>query len=45
MAAQNLELGLSRYADNTCYGEEDVGYRVKVDGTDVTAECIAVMRI
>lgn len=43
MAAQNLELGLSRYADNTCYGEEDVGYRVKVDGTDVTAEGIAVI--
>lgn len=43
MAAQNLELGLSRYADNTCYGEEDVGYRVKVDGADVTAEGIAVI--
>ena len=43
MAAQNLELGLSHYADNTCYGEEDVGYRVKVDGTDVTAEGIAVI--
>ena len=38
MAAQNLELSLSRYESNTCYGEEDVGYRIKVDGTDVTAE-------
>ena len=38
MAAQKLELRLSRYEDNTCYGEEDVGYRMKVDGTDVTAE-------
>ena len=43
MAAQNLELGLSRYEDNVCYGEEDVGYRIKVDGTDVTAEGIAVI--
>ena len=38
MAAQNLELRLSRYEENTCYGEEDVGYRIRVDGTDVTAE-------
>lgn len=38
MAAQNLELFLSRYEENTCYGEEDVGYRIRVDGTDVTAE-------
>ena len=38
MAAQNLELRLSRYEENACYGEEDVGYRIRVDGTDVTAE-------
>lgn len=38
MAAQNLELFLSRYEENTCYGEENVGYRIRVDGTDVTAE-------
>ena len=43
MAAQNLELRLSRYEDNPCYGEEDVGYRIKVDGTDVTAEGGAII--
>ena len=43
MAAQNLELFLSRYEDNTCYGEEDVGYRIKVDGADVTAEGYALI--
>ena len=43
MAARNLELFLSRYESNTRYGEEDVGYRVKVDGTDVTAEGGAVI--
>ena len=36
MAAQDLNLYFSRYTENTCYGEEDVGYRVKVDGVDVT---------
>ena len=45
MAAQNLELFLSRYESNTCYGEEDVGYRIKVDGTDVTAEGGAVISL
>ena len=43
MAAKELELSLSRYEDNTCYGEEDVGYRIKVDGTDVTAAGSAVI--
>ena len=43
MAAQKLELFLSRYEDNPCYGEEDVGYRIKVDGADVTAEGSAVI--
>ena len=36
MAAQNLELNLSRYEDNTCFGEEEVGYEILVDGLDVT---------
>ena len=36
MAAQNLNLFFSRYTENTCYGEEEVGYRIKVDGIDVT---------
>lgn len=36
MAAKTLELSFSRYQGNTCYGEEDVGYRVKVNGQDAT---------
>lgn len=38
MAAAESGTRLSRYEENTCYGEEDVGYRIRVDGTDVTAE-------
>ena len=36
MAAQNFNLFFDRHTENTCYGEETVGYRVKVDGIDVT---------
>ncbi len=36
MAATMLELFTSCYTDNLCYGEEQVGYRIKVDGVDVT---------
>ena len=36
MAAKELELALTRYTDNRCYGESEVGYRVLVDGQDVT---------
>lgn len=36
MAAKNLDLAFTRYTDNTCYGESEVGYRVLVDGVDVT---------
>lgn len=36
MAAMILRLNFDCYAENTCYGEETVGYRVKVNGTDVT---------
>ncbi|MBQ7346081.1 MAG: PQQ-binding-like beta-propeller repeat protein [Oscillospiraceae bacterium] len=36
MAAELLELTFGRYTDNTCYGESEVGYRVLVDGQDVT---------
>ena len=43
MAAKDLELSLSRYEDNLCYGEEDVGYRIKVDGADVTEAGKAVI--
>lgn len=41
MAADALELALSCYTDNKCYGEDKVGYRVKVDGVDVTESGIA----
>ena len=38
MAASSLEIDLTRYMDNMCYGEESVGYRILVDGADVTDE-------
>ena len=36
MAAKQLALELSYYKDNLCYGEEAVGYRILVDGAEVT---------
>ena len=36
MAAKKVELKPVRYTDNTSYGEEDIGYRILVDGVDVT---------
>ena len=36
MAAQTLDLTFARYEENTCYGEEAVGYEILVDGVDVT---------
>lgn len=36
MASNVLALDFACYTDNLCYGEETVGYRVKVDGQDVT---------
>lgn len=36
MVSQKLELALSLYTENLCYGEESVGYRLFVDGVDVT---------
>ena len=45
MAAKNLTLSLSCYEDNTCYGEESVGYRVKVNGADVTGTGEAVISL
>ena len=43
MAAQELQLELSRYMDNLCFGEEEVGYRVYVDGMDVTDTGVAII--
>lgn len=37
LAARELELSVSAYTDNRAYGESNVGYRVYVDGEDVTA--------
>ena len=45
MAAKELELSLSCYNENPCYGEENVGYRVKVDGRDVTEAGKAVVAL
>lgn len=36
MAAKTLELSFARYTENTSCDEQEVGYRVKVDGVDVT---------
>ena len=36
MLADRLDLTLFRYDSNFCYGETEVGYRVVVDGVDVT---------
>lgn len=38
MAAEYLDISFARYTENTCYGESDVGYRVKVEGVDVTED-------
>lgn len=43
MAARELTLEFTRYTDSPCYGESEVGYRVKVDGVDVTATDTAVI--
>ena len=43
MAAQQLQLDLSYYKDNRCYGEDSVGYRVLVDDVDVTESGMAVI--
>lgn len=36
MAAQEVELAFDKYTANTAYGESDIGYRVLVDGIDMT---------
>ena len=41
MAAKTLWLNITRYTENLCYGEEDVGYKVFVDNVDVTQSGIA----
>lgn len=41
MVSQELELALSRYTENLCYGEESVGYQLFVDGVNVTESGIA----
>ena len=36
MAARTLDLNLQAYTENRCAGETEPGYRIKVDGVDVT---------
>lgn len=36
MQAPVLKMSAIRYTENQCYGEDEVGYRIKVDGKDVT---------
>lgn len=45
MAADVLDLSLSCYTGNVCYGEDTVGYRVKVDGVDVTETGMAEIKL
>lgn len=45
MAAKELNLAFARYMDNTCYGEPEVGYRVLVDGVDVTEDDSAAVSL
>lgn len=45
MVSQELELTLSRYTENCFYGEESVGYRLFVDGVDVTESGTASIEI
>lgn len=45
MAAQLLRLDFTRYTDNRCYGETDVGYRILVDGEDVTGSDSALIEL
>ena len=43
MAAETLDLSVLCHTGNTCYGEDEVGYRVKVDGTDATESGVAAI--
>ena len=41
MAAQALDITFDRYEENTCYGEETVGYEIFADDVDVTESGLA----
>lgn len=45
MAAMALTLDFSCYSENLCYGEEQIGYQVSVNGTDVTESGRAVIEL
>ena len=45
MVAQELQLTLSDYTENLCYGEESVGYRLFVDGVNVTESGTAAIEL
>ena len=45
MAARELELFITRYTENLCFGEEEAGYQVLVDGEDVTQSDSALVEL
>lgn len=45
MAADKLVLFPVCYSDNLCYGEETVGYRINVDGEEITGGAPAVIEL
>ena len=45
MAAKYLLLDFDCYTDNLCYGEDEMGYRVTVDGVDATVAGLAVIEL
>lgn len=45
MAANILELSIATYTDKKAFGEEEVGYRVKVNGKDVTENGLAEIEL
>lgn len=45
MAARELKLVFAPYIENLCYGEEEIGYRLIVDGVDVTQAGEAIVEL
>lgn len=45
MAANKLELSMAAYTDNYCYGEDEIGYRILVNGEAVGADGKAAVEL
>ena len=45
LAAQNLALSFGTYQGGLAFGEEDLGYRVSVDGIDVTGQSTVLVEL